>query len=130
MIDATVPIRAPIRAAVEPLGAKLYINTRAEPDGTTVMPHLFLYSTTESPGVFLGHAEDVVSLDIFARSQGDLATLENAIEFLDDYYAGNYGTATAIRYVMQSKTRTPEGSGVWHSTILFAVRYVDNRKFD
>lgn len=131
MLDATISVREPIRAAITPLGAKLYTDQRTEPGGTVRIPYAWLYSTTESdaPTNFYGFLEDIVSLDLFASSQRQLANLEDAVAFLDDYRAETYGNAILPHYLRQSKTRIFESEGVLHCTVLYAVRYTDLRKF-
>lgn len=131
MLDATVSIRQPVRDALTPLGAKLYTDQRTEPGGSVRIPYAWLYSTTESdaPKNIVGYLEDIVSLDLFANSQRQLANLEDAVAFLDDYRAETYGNAILPHYLMQSKTRIFESEGVLHTTILLSCRYTDLRKF-
>jgi hypothetical protein len=132
MLDATISVREQLRTALEAVGAKLYTDQRTEGDGTVKYPHGWFWTTTESdsaPDRIFGRLEDIVTLVLYARSQRGLANLEDAVEFLDDYWASDYGNALSVHYIMQSKTRTPEGEGLWSSSVLYAVRYTDARKF-
>jgi hypothetical protein len=133
LLDATISVRDQLRTALEAVGAKLYIDERIEPEDKPVrIPHGWFWSTTESdsaPDRIFGRLEDIVTLQLYARSQRGLANLEDAVEFLDDYWAPDYGNALSVHYIMQSKTRTSEGEGLWSCNILYAVRYTDARKF-
>lgn len=130
MLDATVSVRQPLRDALTPLGAKLYTDERFDPGGTVRVPYAWFYSASEgdAPPTLYGYLEDTVSLDLFASSQRQMANLEDAVEFMDDYHADSYGNARFPHYRFQSKTRLFESEGIIHTTILYTCRYFDLRK--
>jgi hypothetical protein len=113
------------------LGAKLYVNQRYEPDGTVKMPHAWAWSVTEAEGVLYGQMEDLIYLQLFANNVDQLQQMENAVEFLDDYYPPSFGNASNPRYQREEAIqRVPEGNGRWQSTIPLTARYTDLRKWD
>jgi hypothetical protein len=129
--DCVRAIRPAIAAALTPLGAKLYVNQRSEPDGTVRVPHGFVWSVTETEGAFYGQLEDLIFLQLFAKNLDELQAMENAVEFLDDYYPASFGNALNPRYKREAAIqRVPEGGGRWQSTISLTARYTDARKWN
>ncbi|MEJ7872152.1 MAG: hypothetical protein WKF67_07815 [Rubrobacteraceae bacterium] len=105
----------------------LYVGLRV--DATASPPYGWLRESSESPFQPVpGMWEDLVYLDLYARSSGELQRMENAMVFLDDYGAAPFGNALRIRYKVQSKTRITEAEGTVHGTHLYAARYADKRK--
>jgi hypothetical protein len=69
-------------------------------------------------------------VQLYANHVDQLQEMEDAVEFLDHYYAPSFGNAKSPRYYRESKTRVPEGNGRWQTTVLLTARYTDARKWE
>lgn len=135
MLDVVLAVETPARQALAPsvpgLTVPLYVGLTLPTSATIRPPYAWLREGSEAPfapSVVAGTFEEVVYLDLYARSSGELSRMENAVAFLDDYNPIPYGNAVRIRYRVQSKTRISEAEGTAHTTTLFAARYADKRK--
>lgn len=131
MLDCVISVvnetRSALNAAIPGTATPLYVGLQRP--ATATLPHAWLRESNEGPfEPNLRRVEDIVYLDLYARSSGELQKMENAVSFLDDHNPTGYGNAAGITYLIQSKTRLAEAEGAVHTTILFSVRYFDKRK--
>jgi hypothetical protein len=130
MLDVALAARPLLRPAIETSipgkTPKLYFE---QVPGTAVEPYALMRVGADAPLDRIMHQyTSTVYLDLWALGVGQLAQLENAIEFLDYYDAPDYGDCIGAQYRLESTTRLAESETRLHTTKLYAVRYFDRRK--
>jgi hypothetical protein len=128
MNDVVDAILADLRAKMLALSAPAQVYFGAVPTNA-VLPYCWIYIGDDIPAEpYFGMMSTLVVLHLYARSAREIQLMENAVVYLDDYRAPNFGLAWAPHYRVQSKPRLPEDEGRWHTTVSYLVDYADRRK--
>lgn len=68
-----------------------------------------------------------IYLDVWTLGPGDMARIQDAIQYLNYFNPPDYGNAIGAKFRLASSTLIPESEQRLHLTNLYAVRFFDRR---